>query len=233
MTWRVICDFDGTISKKDTTDQLLERFADPAWEQIEAEWVAGNIGSAECMRRQVELLDVRKPELDAWLSQIEIDPSFVDFVHLCERQHIDISIASDGIDYVIHSVLKRHGLDHLRVTANRLTFLDNNRYTLSPYNTSGECESGSGVCKCRLTDITRSGAEHILYVGDGRSDFCVSQQVELVLAKSKLLAFCQQHELPHFAFNSFHDVQSILMKLILPRRATAQQPAEQPQLVAA
>jgi len=27
----IICDFDGTITLKDTTDLLLNRFADPGW----------------------------------------------------------------------------------------------------------------------------------------------------------------------------------------------------------
>jgi 2-hydroxy-3-keto-5-methylthiopentenyl-1-phosphate phosphatase len=226
MTWRVICDFDGTISTKDTTDQLLERFADPAWHAIEAEWISGTIGSAECMRQQVELVRASKQELDLFLSQIEIDPSFIDFVWFCERQRIDISIASDGIDYIIRSVLARYGLDHLRVTANRLSFLGGNRYTLNPYVTSGVCKSGTGVCKCCLAEVVRTTDKRILYVGDGRSDFCVSQHVDLVLAKSNLLTFCQQHELPHAAFLSFRDVEAVLRNLAPPRAMTAFLPAQ-------
>ena len=47
----VICDFDGTITLKDSTDLLLKRFADPAWLDIEKEWLrgkltAGNVSSA-------------------------------------------------------------------------------------------------------------------------------------------------------------------------------------------
>ena len=33
-----VVDFDGTISKRDTIDQLLEKFADPSWEELEKEW---------------------------------------------------------------------------------------------------------------------------------------------------------------------------------------------------
>jgi len=223
MTWRVICDFDGTISQKDTTDQLLEKFAAPAWQEIEAQWVAGTISSSECMQRQLALVNVSKPELDVWLSQIEIDPAFVGFVHLCQRYGIDLSIASDGIDYVIRHVLARHGLGHLRVTANALTFLEGNRYALSPYHTSGTCQSGLGVCKCSVDEMKRQDAEHILYVGDGRSDFCASKNVELVMAKASLLTFCQQHALPHIAFQNFHDVGDTLMKLM-----AMHVPAEQP-----
>jgi 2-hydroxy-3-keto-5-methylthiopentenyl-1-phosphate phosphatase len=53
MKCHVFVDFDGTISPLDTTDLLLDRFADPLWRKIEAEWVTGRIGSLECMARQI------------------------------------------------------------------------------------------------------------------------------------------------------------------------------------
>ena len=36
-----VVDFDGTISKRDTIDQLLEKFADPSWEALEKDWLDG------------------------------------------------------------------------------------------------------------------------------------------------------------------------------------------------
>ena len=33
-----VVDFDGTISTRDTIDQLLEKFADPSWEDLEKDW---------------------------------------------------------------------------------------------------------------------------------------------------------------------------------------------------
>lgn len=53
---RVFVDFDGTISLEDTTDVILERFADPEWRTVEAEWLAGRIGSRECLARQIDLV---------------------------------------------------------------------------------------------------------------------------------------------------------------------------------
>ena len=43
----VLVDFDGTIALEDTTDLMLERFANPLWRSVETEWVAGRIGSRE------------------------------------------------------------------------------------------------------------------------------------------------------------------------------------------
>ena len=70
---RVLLDFDGTISKVDTTDMLLERFAAPAWRDIEEEWKAGRIGSRECMVRQIDLVRATPAEMDAFIATVEID----------------------------------------------------------------------------------------------------------------------------------------------------------------
>lgn len=47
MHWHIVCDFDGTISRADVIDNVLQRFADPSWEGIEQEWLDGHIGSRE------------------------------------------------------------------------------------------------------------------------------------------------------------------------------------------
>ena len=52
----VYCDFDGTITRGDTIDVLLERLAHPSWKEVEARWERGEIGSRECMAQQVPLL---------------------------------------------------------------------------------------------------------------------------------------------------------------------------------
>ena len=49
-------DFDGTIALEDTTDVLLDRRADPAWLDVETEWLAGRIGSRECLAQQAALI---------------------------------------------------------------------------------------------------------------------------------------------------------------------------------
>ncbi len=210
--WNVVCDFDGTISLNDTTDALLEAFAEPEWHAIEERWIAGEIGSAECMHLQVGMLNVPVAVLNDWLDHVQIDPHFAAFATMCERFSIPLSVASDGIDYVIRRVLKNHHLQHIPVVANRLHFLKDDRYMLaSPM----ACMSGSGVCKCKVVESVRAIQKRkVLFVGDGRSDFCVSNQVDLVLAKDSLLKHCQAKSLAHWPFRDFDEAAMLLTSLI-------------------
>ena len=202
----VFCDFDGTISIQDATDLILSRFASPDWERIEEEWKQGAIGSAECMQRQVALIRATKRQLDAALDEIDIDPSFPAFASFCRSRGIPLTIVSDGVDYFIHRILARHGLAQLPVTANHLTICGLNghtRYYLASPFSEATCASAAGMCKCRSVGLA-SGMR--VYVGDGRSDFCVAAKPDLLFAKGHLAAFCERQNIPFMPYREFADV---------------------------
>ena len=115
----VLLDFDGTIAPDDPTDRLLERFADPSWRDIEADWQAGKISSHECMEQHAALLRATPEELDAAIQTFRIDPAFPAFVDFCRHRSIDLTIVSDGFDRVLRAVLKREQVS-VRFFANRL-----------------------------------------------------------------------------------------------------------------
>jgi 2-hydroxy-3-keto-5-methylthiopentenyl-1-phosphate phosphatase len=210
--WLVICDFDGTIAHVDVTDGVLSRFALPEWEDIEAEWKAGRIGSRECMKRQVDLLRTPRAALDAYLDTVEIDPAFPAFVADCRARGLEVVVISDGIDYSIRRILGRHGLDDLLRASNRLVQLEGERYSLEFPDANPKCSAGSGTCKCRSSSRMASGRPRLL-IGDGSSDFCLAGEADLVFAKHKLLQRCRERGLPHLACPDFTAARRLLPQL--------------------
>src|SRR5262249_6907381 len=63
----VFLDFDGTITRRDATDAILEAYADPRWLQLEEAWKHGRIGSRECLTAQMALVRASREEIDALL----------------------------------------------------------------------------------------------------------------------------------------------------------------------
>ena len=98
--WIVICDFDGTISTVDATDRLLEVYADPEWLSIEQDWKDGEIGSRECLSRQVALLRADIAQIEALADTITIDPHFTSFADLCKRECIELVIISIVVPWI-------------------------------------------------------------------------------------------------------------------------------------
>jgi len=207
MTYRILCDFDGTVTMNDVTDLLLESFAEPGWQDIEAQWQAGLIGSAACMERQVALLRCRREALDALLDTIRIDPGFAGFAAYCRREGIPLAIVSDGLDYAIHRILARAGIAGLPVIANQLVFLDDDRYAMSSPHSEAGCRSLAGTCKCRTASAT---GDRTVLIGDGRSDFCAAETTDFVFAKNALLTYCRIQDIPHVPFVHFAQVTGFL-----------------------
>ncbi len=218
--WMVQCDFDGTISTADVTDSLLQRFGQPGWQVLEDAWERGEIGSRECMKGQVALLDMDRAELDAHLETIEVDPHFAAFVREAEALGMPVQVVSDGIDYAIQAVLARNGLGRLPVIANRLVQAGPRQWRLESPWASGRCARASGNCKCERLAEQRALHGRVLFVGDSTSDFCVSGRADFVFAKYKLIAHCENNGIAHAPFRDFSDTLEMLHQLdaLAPRQ---------------
>ena len=219
--WMVQSDFDGTISLEDVTDTLLERFGRPGWRELEAAWERGEIGSRECMKGQVLLLDMSPAELKEHLATIAIDPHFAGFVQAARSRGMEVQVVSDGIDHAITTVLDLHGLGDIPVIANRLVQTGPRSWQLqSPY-ASAACERASGNCKCER--LAEAQAEHgrVIYVGDSTSDFCVSGKADFVLAKYKLIDHCRAKGIAHAPFTDFRQAQALMEELVTAREYAA------------
>jgi 2-hydroxy-3-keto-5-methylthiopentenyl-1-phosphate phosphatase len=215
--WMVVCDFDGTISTVDVTDELLKAHADPRWLVVEDEWKDGRIGSRECLSQQVALLSATDDEIDRLADRIAIDPGFLDFVGFCETRGVPLAIVSDGLDGVIARILRRNGVGHLPVFANALLATGRTTHRLvSPYFDE-TCHAGAGTCKCAVIERLRDDLpdRKILFVGDGRSDFCAAQRSsDVVAAKAKLLSHLRARGQTPVPYESFNDVKMLLSRLV-------------------
>lgn len=211
---RVVCDFDGTITRKDTTDLVLAALAKPEWEDLEADWIAGRITAAECMRGQIALIEASDAGLDAVLDAAELDPGFARFAAWCEERAMPLSIVSDGVDYFIRRILGRDGLADIPTIANQLAGDATARRLEQPWAREG-CAAGSGVCKCAIADgPAGTRRQTLIYVGDGRSDFCVSGRADILFAKDRLADYAAARGRPFHPFTTFDDVTEVLARLI-------------------
>jgi 2,3-diketo-5-methylthio-1-phosphopentane phosphatase len=198
----VYVDFDGTICPAEPTDQLFDRFADPAWRSVDRAWLDGRLTSWEATARNVASLRATPEEIAAFLGAIPIDPAFAAFVELCRRNGARVTVVSDGLDMVLRAVLGAAGLD-LPCFANQMVWLGGDRWEARfPYRRPN-CGYQMGNCKC--SHRRRVATALNVMVGDGRSDFCIAERCQLVIAKGSLLRRCREQELPHVPMADFRD----------------------------
>lgn len=213
----VLVDFDGTVVLEDTTDLILERFADPAWRTIETAWIEGRIGSRECLSRQIDLVRASEAELDGLADAAPVDPDFPEFIATCRELGLRPLIGSDGFDRIIARVLSRIGMT-LPIVSNRLVAAGTDRWRAEFPHFVGDCRSQSGNCKC--TQIKGRPAPQFL-VGDGRSDFCPASHATLVFAKKALAIHCRKSKIDHIEIAGFADAIRALPTVMKGQRVHA------------
>jgi len=202
----VFCDFDGTITLIDATDAVLEAFALPTWREWEQRWVNGEITSQECLSRQVELIKADRDTVAQFAADLPIDEGIFALDRRCAEEKIPLIIVSDGLDLLVEAVLRRHGLLHIPVFSNHLRWNEKGIPSLSFPFTVQECESGAGTCKCALTFPWDRPSCRTVYIGDGRSDQCVSAKIQTVFAKGTLKKWCEIQGITHVPFETLTEV---------------------------
>jgi 2,3-diketo-5-methylthio-1-phosphopentane phosphatase len=205
-------DFDGTISCTDVVDRILERHADRGWLDVEEQWRSGQIGSRECLARQMALVSARPEEIDALVDAVEIDEGFPALIEVCAAVNLPVHIISDGFDYCIERILARvppgryRRLDLTRVSASHLELAGEMRWTVTFPFAANSCDHGCATCKPAVMQALNPAGVPALFVGDGLSDCYAAAAANVVFAKSALAAWCSGQEIAHVPYVHLGDV---------------------------
>jgi len=203
--------FDGTISRRDAVDAILETYADAKWLSFEEEWRAGRIGSRDCLRAQMSLVRASRKPIDALLDEIGIDEGLVALLEMCAGQQITTHIISDGFDYCIRRILsgasKRVAafLRGGRVCAGHLESRGHLWRTEFPFFHQ-TCGHGCATCKPAVMRLLNKTNAPAIFVGDGLSDRYAVESADLVFAKDRLAAYCGEKSIEHIPYQSLGDV---------------------------
>ena len=214
---RVFLDFDGTVSREDIVDSVLERYADPGWRRIEGEWQAGRIGSRACLRAQMTLVRATEREMNALLDRVELDDGFGALLQTCGRHGVLVHVLSDGFDYCIGRILRRARqelgslLDSLTVCASHLEPCGERAWQVAfPFFADG-CAHGCATCKPAAMDLLRAGSSGpAVFVGDGLSDRYAASAADVVFAKDALADYCSREGIACMAYQNLAQVAIVI-----------------------
>jgi 2-hydroxy-3-keto-5-methylthiopentenyl-1-phosphate phosphatase len=210
----IFCDFDGTITLADVTDEILRRLAAPGWVEIERMWADGIIGSKECLERQLALVVTTPAALNALIDSIPVDPYFAGFLRFVDANAVPFFVVSDGLDYVIRRVLRRCRISeklrngtHFFSSAVRVR---SSGISISFPHALDSCTHGCATCKPLVIRKLREQHWPVLYIGDGLSDRHAVTEADFVFARRPLLEYCRDKDIPSCLFEDFSEVESSL-----------------------
>ncbi len=210
----VLCDFDGTISTVDMGSEILNRFTDKSWEEIDRAYCCGEIGSRAAYTQIAPLFMGSKAQMLEFVSNREkIDPYFLEFYRFCRKNGVDLKIVSDGLDFYIEAILKKNNLRDIEFFSNMTVFHDGDKLSIEFPRMNDECEK-CGTCKKKVLREHRSDYDRVIYVGNGYSDVCPAKDADLVFAKDVLYDTCSQDGTACVHYRNFDDILIYLNKAL-------------------
>ncbi len=201
----VLTDFDGTVTRTDVAEDILQEFAPPEWWDIEELHRARKIGTRETMVRQFALVHATEEEMLRFVDRhVQLDETFPAFVASCRDRGIPLEVVSEGLDFYLHHLLRKWRIE-VPVRTNRTSFEGRDVRIAYPYAdpTCNLC----GTCKLRRLFELRVAGYHVAYVGDGHSDLCPAVEADMVFAKKELADLCREEAIDFIPFDTFADVQ--------------------------
>jgi len=216
---RVFFDFDNTMTTTDVLFDVIARFSiNDNWKALEKAWLEGQIGTKECLQGQLKNVRISKKVLYKYLKKAQLDPHFHKLFALLVKEGIKPVILSDNFTCIVEQILEHHGIKDLKVYGNALRFYRNHLIPSFPYD-NPFCLS---CAHCKKIHLTKDKTENklIVYVGDGRSDYCPARVSDIVFAKGNLLRFMNKENLNCIPYNNLGDIynyfEDVLKKNPIP-----------------
>jgi 2-hydroxy-3-keto-5-methylthiopentenyl-1-phosphate phosphatase len=191
---RLVLDFDGTVTERDTLDLVLQRFGDAeVYERAEAELDAGRMTLNDVISAEFATVTAPLDEVVAHVVEhAHVRPGFA---ALARARHP--LVVSSGFHELIEPVLEREGvLGAVELRANRVDALPDGWQV--HYRVAEICE----VCgePCKRGDLPPG---EVAYAGDGHSDYCAALAADRVYATGSLAGFLDQRGVPYEPLTDF------------------------------
>jgi 2,3-diketo-5-methylthio-1-phosphopentane phosphatase len=208
----ILIDYDGTISLTDVTEQVLAEHVPGIWEEAEASYDAGRMGSRRLMSWEVSLIDADPDALRATAAAQPHDPGFVPFVRRAQNAGMPIEIVSDGYGFFIQPALEALGVGELPVVTARTTF-SGRRASIDFVNGHPTCLV-CGTCKRERVLDHRATGRQVVYIGDGESDRYAAGYSDVVFAKRSLERICLEAGWPFRRWTAFSEIDAWLAETL-------------------
>jgi 2-hydroxy-3-keto-5-methylthiopentenyl-1-phosphate phosphatase len=198
---RLVLDWDGTVTERDTLDLMLQEFGDPEiYERVESELDAGRMTLNDVIAAEFSTVTVPLDEAVAFIVERTcVRPGFAELA----RRHHPL-VVSSGFHELIEPVLEREGvLGRVELRANRVEARpDGWRVHFRVAEICDECGE-----PCKRGDLPQ---DQVVFAGDSHSDYCASLAADRVFALGRLARWLERRGVRHEPLTDFHALASEL-----------------------
>ena len=215
MNIQIFCDFDGTITNNDNIVAIMQNFAPPEAETIKQQILSQELSIQDGVGKLFSLLPTSLQDkiTDFIRETAVIRTGFTEFVQFLRENNISLYIISGGMDFFVYPLLE--GLiDFERIYCNTTDFSNETIQVNWPHSCDEHCENKCGLCKSTLIRNLSSQSDFNIVIGDSITDLQAAKLADKVFAREFLITKCLEHHISYTPFETFHDIQSEVEKLL-------------------
>jgi len=211
----ILCDFDGTISTKDTVNRLVrDHLVDPEWRFHVKRYLRGEIGSRKVYDAVAPLMRMTRGQLEQFVrDHAALDPGFPGFLRWAQERGIDVKVVSDGFDATIRTLFDHHGIRGTEIFSNSLVLGPDARVDMASPHSDPDCGT-CGTCKVGVIRRFRESYDKIILVGDGESDRHAASEADMVVALGELFLYCAREGIQALRAEGFKEIPELLTRRI-------------------
>ena len=209
-TLLIACDFDGTITERDTLHLIVGAYGTRGlWEEIQPRLNAGEVSLEQAMQEEFDSVRATPEQvLELVLREAGLRHGFPEFVRWARESDHRLIVFSSGFRTVIEAALEHWGIHGLQVVSHEARFsLEGCRLVWS--DRGDVCEECGRRCK-RHDLRSHSRGERLVYIGDGISDRCGARMADVIFARSMLADDLEREGIPFTRFEDFDGIRERL-----------------------
>ncbi len=216
------CDFDGTVTVNDNTDDILSSYSQSDWQGIGVRYDRGEISHFQMNRQFTKSLLVSKFNLTNFVKvNLKLRKGFGEFVQKCQKNNTKLVVVSSGWDIYIKNILKdfeinvitsasdlnKVGLKSKRilVICNQLKYNDPDRWNLINGWEGYSCKVSS-PCKGKILRYFKDRFTNSIAIGNSSTDFCMVELADRVFSTGGLTDLCEKRGYNSIKFDDFRQV---------------------------
>jgi 2-hydroxy-3-keto-5-methylthiopentenyl-1-phosphate phosphatase len=208
--WAFVSDFDGTISKEDFYIVMMDKYF-PEGRELFKKWRAGELKDIDFLSSIFQSINQEEGTIIEDILNIPIDEYVPDFIKRVQNSGADFYILSAGTDYYIHHLLKKYGIENVKVFSNRGFYRDRNVYMdINP--DEWHYSERYGIDKSKVIQKLKEQYEAVYFAGDSEPDSHPAVYADMTFAKSVLQDMLREKEVPFIPVQDFKEVEDYLVE---------------------
>jgi 2-hydroxy-3-keto-5-methylthiopentenyl-1-phosphate phosphatase len=208
----VLTDFDDTAAQQNVAELLLNQFGHPSWQEVRNQFRAGKLTLKDYQEITFRNIQADLLTMQTYVKEkANLRPFFGELYQYCQGKDIPVAVVSQGLDFYIQALLEKEGFPQLPVYSVNTSFNGNGIEYHYRHTYPGEEHRGNS--KGLIVERYQQQGHHVIYIGDGRSDFEAAERADLLFAHSVLAQECQRQGIPYRDFRDFGDVLAVLREL--------------------